>query len=157
MTSEGQALKDQGMERALSPETIEEWKEQFRSATVTLAKSGNGFTSEDVLDRVGLPSGTIKSNANNAVGAMMNGLARRGVICKTTERRPSRRPSSHAAELVVWKGNDVEVTHNEENTSPVCPGCGSADGMRRIYVIASVDHYSCLNCRTKHQVDRRQP
>lgn len=112
----GGVLKEYGMALALMPETLEEWKEEFTKAATWLASGHETFTSEDVLDLVGLPSGTIKSNANNAVGAMMNGLARRGVIGKTGERRPSQRPSSHGAELTVWAG--LRASETREPDSP---------------------------------------
>lgn len=96
--------KDRGTALALSPETLDEWRERFRRAVEALARDGRTFTSEDVVDLVGLPAGEHGTNRNNAVGAMMNGLARRGVIRKTDRRVPSARPSSHGAELIVWAG-----------------------------------------------------
>jgi len=98
-------LKEEGMKRALSPPELTEWKIRFRECTWKLAQSGQMFTSEDVIAVVGLPAGEVAINANNAVGAMMNGLAKSGVIVKTQERRKSRRPNSHGAELAVWIGS----------------------------------------------------
>jgi hypothetical protein len=115
----GQELKEQGMARALSPDPLTVWKADFKDVALTFAQTGVTFTSEDVLDLVGLPSGSIKSNANNAVGAMMNGLARTGVIGKTGDRRPSKRPSSHGAELTVWVG--LRASETDETTHPADP------------------------------------
>lgn len=98
----GQKAKEEGMALALSPDPLTEWKAAFRSTVTTWAGQGKRFTSEDVTDYIGLPSGAKGMNANNAVGAMMNALARKGIIRKTYHREPSRRPSSHGAELVVW-------------------------------------------------------
>ena len=101
--SAGSALRDEGMALALSPDRLATWKDTFRVTVQYLAHHGARFTSEDVVSIVGLPNGEIAKDANNAVGAMMNGLAKRGVIRKTSERRPSRRPTSHGAELAVWE------------------------------------------------------
>jgi hypothetical protein len=102
--SSGTALKEQGMSLALSPDRLSEWKRAFRRSVISHAANGHAFTSEDVLDDVGLPSSEIATNANNAVGAMMNAMAKMGYITKTNERRVARRPSSHGRELAVWIG-----------------------------------------------------
>lgn len=99
----GFILKDNGMTLALAADDITEWKRRFDDAARYLASTGAPFTSEDVTSITGLPRNT-GTNANNAVGAMMNALARKGVIRKTGERKPSRRPSSHGAELTAWRG-----------------------------------------------------
>jgi hypothetical protein len=99
---EGLVNKEHGMERALK--SYEEWQSAFRKEVRTLAATRMPFTSEDVVEIVGLPSGEIGKDANNAVGAMMNALAKEGVIAKTGNRALSRRPSSHGAELTLWKG-----------------------------------------------------
>ena len=77
---------------------------EFVAAVVKLLRYNPDaqFTSEDVLQRVGLPRPAGTSNANNAVGAMMSGLAKRGIIRKTSKRRPSTRTSSHGREIAVW-------------------------------------------------------
>lgn len=98
----GLERKDEGMALALTPEGITEWKQAFRD-TVFAFPRGRRFTSEDVLAIVGLPTGEVAKDANNAVGAMVNGLAKRGLIRKTITRVPSRRSSSHGAELIVWE------------------------------------------------------
>lgn len=97
----GLELKERGMERAREVFDVQEWKARFIETVTRMAATGRSFTSDDVLLFVGLPRES-KTNANNAVGAMMNGLARRGVIRKTTERRPAIRACSHGRELAVW-------------------------------------------------------
>lgn len=92
--------KARGQSHALS--AAHEYRNRFRLAVVLLCMNRERFTSEDVVERVGLPTGEVGINHNNAVGAMMTGLARQGIIRKTGERRASRRPSSHGAELIVW-------------------------------------------------------
>jgi hypothetical protein len=98
----GQERKATGMTQALSADVVQDWKDRFRSA-VEGFEPGRRFTSEDVLALVGLPSGEVGMNANNAVGAMMNGLARRRLIVKTGARVLSRRSSSHGAEILLWE------------------------------------------------------
>ncbi len=95
--------KEEGMAKATS-HAHAEWKDEFRQAVRDLAATYVPFTSEDVLSETGLPSGQIGKDMNNAVGALMNGQARQGVMRKTGRRVLSRRPSSHAAELTEWIG-----------------------------------------------------
>lgn len=104
LTQLGLELKEQGMEQARRAPDVQTWKAEFVAAVQEMVDRGWVFTSEDVLSVVGLPRVEVGVNANNAVGAMMNGLAKRGIIKKTAERRKSRRPSSHGAELAVWAG-----------------------------------------------------
>jgi hypothetical protein len=99
----GLVAKDLGVSQALAANDIQEWKAQFRRHATFLAGTGDTFTSEDIIDYVGLPRDS-EMNANNAVGAMMTVLAREGVIRKTKERRVSKRPLSHGREIAVWAG-----------------------------------------------------
>lgn len=100
----GLHLKERGQTQADAAEDVQAWRVAFVAAVVKLLRYNPSaqFTSEDVLERVGLPRPDGTSNANNAVGAMMSGLARRGVIRKTAKRRPSVRASSHGREIAVW-------------------------------------------------------
>ena len=99
----GLVAKDLGVSQALAANDIQEWKAQFRRHATFLAGTGDTFTSEDIIDYVGLPRDS-EMNANNAVGAMMTVLAREGVIRKTKERQVSKRPLSHGREIAVWAG-----------------------------------------------------
>jgi hypothetical protein len=100
---DGLDLKEAGMQQALE-HALDEWKDRFRATVTHLANTGLPFTSETVIAEVGLPTSQIASNANNAVGAMMNGLSRKRVIRKTGRRVLSKRASSHGAELTEWEG-----------------------------------------------------
>ena len=97
----GLELKEHGMEQARQAYDVQTWKARFAETVEEIAARGLPFTSEDVLARIGLPR-EAKMNANNAVGAMMNAMAKKGVIQKTTERRQAMRYSSHGRELAVW-------------------------------------------------------
>ena len=97
---EGKILKEEGMDLALSNADYS-WKEEFRDVVLGLL-DGKEFTSEDVIEVVGLPNGGPGLHKNNAVGAVMAGLAKQGHIAKTGRHVSSRTKSSHAAELTVW-------------------------------------------------------
>lgn len=99
----GTEAKREGMARALQPQELVRWREQFREAVTMWAERGVPFTSEDITDTIGLPRG-IAQNKNNAVGAMMNGMAVRGIIRKTGRRVQSTRSHSHAREILEWVG-----------------------------------------------------
>lgn len=100
----GLTAKDAGVAAALAPNDVQDWKQRFEAEAIRLGREGAYFTSEDIVKAVGLPRTDVGTNANNAVGAMMNALSRKGVIRKTRIRRLSQRPTSHGAELAVWAG-----------------------------------------------------
>lgn len=95
--------KEHGMRQALD-NAATEWKADFRRTVKRLAATRKPFTSEDVTAEVGLPRGSVASNRNNAVGAMMNALAKSQVIVKTGRHVKSRSPRSNGAELIEWVG-----------------------------------------------------
>ena len=104
-SDEGRAAKDEGMNRAL--DAAAEWRESAYATIAVLARSGEPFTSEDVVALVGLPVGGVGTNRNNAVGAVMNASAKRGWIVKTGRRVTAKRRTLHAAELTEWTGAEV--------------------------------------------------
>ena len=110
MSQLGLDLKERGMEQAKAAYDVQAWKQRFVAAVKHLVEKGHRFTSEDVIDLVGLPRTDGVMNANNAVGAMMNALARRKVIVKTSHRTQSARASSHGREIAVWSAHP-EVSH----------------------------------------------
>jgi hypothetical protein len=99
---EGHSLKEVAMESVIAG-TDDEWKGAFIKAQEELASTGQPFTSETVIDCVGLSdeAGSLK---NNVVGALMAAASKRGLIQKTGEHVSSSRPRSHGAELTVWVG-----------------------------------------------------
>lgn len=103
---QGLEFKESGMEQAIQTayRSYPEWKDAFVAAIERLASYMVPFTSEDVIAVCGLPTGQIRDHANGAVGALINAAARRGVIRKTGRRVPSKRPSSHGADLAEWIG-----------------------------------------------------
>ena len=99
---EGKAAKDEGMSRAL--DAAVEWREAAYAAINSLASTRRPFTSEDVVAAVGLPAGGVRTNRNNAVGAVMSAAAKRGWIVKTGRHVTAKRKQLHAAELIEWTG-----------------------------------------------------
>lgn len=99
----GDELKAEGMANALvaSPD---EWRALARETVEWLAERGEPFTSEDLTRYVGLPNpDATEANRNNAVGAIISGAARRGLIRRVGIENARRAPS-HAAALGVWVG-----------------------------------------------------
>ncbi len=99
---EGQSLKTAGMNLATSGAPT--WTQLARAAVEWLAARPDPFTSEDVIDIVGVPRPDAGANRNNAVGAVMSGCARAGIIRKTGQYVETRRPTSHARIVAQWEG-----------------------------------------------------
>jgi hypothetical protein len=101
MTLEGDRLKDAGMAQAIA--AVPTWSQLARAVIEQLADRGTPFTSEDVTRIVKLPRGIVRQNRNNAVGAVMAGAARRGIIRQIGTTKASR-SSQHSAVIGVWIG-----------------------------------------------------
>ena len=99
---EGLVRKEDGMDAALK-NADQAWKASFVECVERFAAKRVSFTSEDIIDEVGLQN-SIGMNKNNAVGAIMNGCAKRGIIIKTGRHVQSRRPRSNGAEITEWVG-----------------------------------------------------
>jgi hypothetical protein len=97
----GDALKQEGMTRAL--DAAAQWRARAWLAMHELAADGEPFTSEDLVELVGLPRRVEGANTNNAVGAIFSAASRRRLIERVGIRN-ARRPALHAAALTVWKG-----------------------------------------------------
>ena len=102
--AEGERRKQAGMNLA-ADHVADAWKDAFRRTVESLARTGAPFTADDVIGYVGLPTGSETQNRNNAVGAMLNGLARRKVIVQTGQYRKGTRPASHSRMIAEWRGN----------------------------------------------------
>lgn len=79
------------------------WTLAAHEAMRTLAASGRTFTSEDLTDMVGLPSGDVGTNRNNAVGAVVSWAVRTGLVVAVGQTK-STRARSNAAKLSVYVG-----------------------------------------------------
>lgn len=96
----GALARDAGMAAAAA--AAPDWTELAKQAVRFLAATGTDFTIDDVIERAGLPNDS-KSNANNAVGALMSGAAKRRIIERVGYTRTSRR-LGHARSVAVWRG-----------------------------------------------------
>ena len=100
---------------------LAEWKLEFRQVAHRLALSGRPFTSEDIVDVVGLPSGEHEQNKNNAVGTMMMTLHREKAIKKTGKKARQRSRVSHST-TTVWVGASSKPQAIGRKRQ--CPVCG---------------------------------
>jgi hypothetical protein len=89
------------MEWAL--EAKKEWTQRATGALLALAESGRQFTSDDLVDIVGLPSGATRTAANNAVGALFARYSRKKVI-KSCGAKATGRHTSHGRAIRIWIG-----------------------------------------------------
>lgn len=81
------------------------WWDRARARVQYLAHLGDPFTVEDVIAEVGLPN-NVTSNANNAVGALISRMAKKGLI-KRIGYTQAARPESHARAIAVWQGRSA--------------------------------------------------
>lgn len=97
--AESQARADTGTQQALSSAIALPWSVL---AQQWLAGRDHRFTSEDLVAAIGLPSGAVGANRNNAVGALIRTWSRRHQIMRVGY-QPSLRVESHGALLSVWE------------------------------------------------------
>lgn len=107
----GLADAQRGMAQALDAK--QEWALHAKTVLRQLCRTGRPFTSEDLTDVVGLPTGTTATNRNNAVGAIINAYAKTGMIMRVGD-RPARNRSSHGHRIAVWQG--FKVWEQESDT-----------------------------------------
>jgi hypothetical protein len=115
---EGEQRKEEGMEKALSNTSTSEWQEAAKLWLWRLP-AGRTFTAEDLVDAVGLPVGEESAGKNNAVGALMNGIAKRGVIRNTSDYTKAKRPASHGRVIAVWERTLLGKEPNVHSSTPV--------------------------------------
>lgn len=94
-------LKQHGMQLALDAQPV--WADDAFEAIKMLASRKVEFTSEDVLEITGLPSGGVGMHKNNATGAVMSKAARAGIIRKVGY-TTAKRKASHSSVHAVWIG-----------------------------------------------------
>ena len=96
MSASGQALKRAGMVAASS--AAGPWNDEADQAILELARSGEEFTADQLIERVGMPE------HRNAVGARLSAAARRGWIQRTGDRQADNRAEQHARRVSLWIG-----------------------------------------------------
>jgi hypothetical protein len=86
------------------------WKQGARGAICSLAASGERFTSDDLLNLVGLPDPDHEPNArNNAVGSVFRWAAGEGLI-ETVGVTKSQLPTRKGGIVRVWQGRTEDTT-----------------------------------------------
>lgn len=99
--AEGLARKGAGT--ALAIEAVPTWADHARAAVMTMAVTGQPFTSDDLYQRVGLPHSS-EPNDNNAVGALFSSMAKAGIIRATGRFPRTRRAAGHGRRIQEWVG-----------------------------------------------------
>lgn len=64
---------------------------------------GLTFTTDDVWRALARASVTVSTHEPRAMGAVMRGLQRDGVVVNTRTYQPSARPECHARPIPVWR------------------------------------------------------
>jgi len=132
----GEARKDAGQAAALTKH--EEWQQSVKAFVINL-RGREKFTAEHVVAYFGLPTNGHGINKNNAVGAIMTGLAKRGYIRKTGDYVKSSRPERHGGMVAVWERTLLGKEPNDSQPHPVpvptdaaahtvCRYCGESNG-----------------------------
>ena len=98
----GPILKATGIAR-VSAATSPEWMEMAMEDITHRAAYGYPFTSEDVTMFAGQPTDVHGNPKPNAIGAVFNAAARRGLIVRTGYQQATR-ASRHAGMISVWRG-----------------------------------------------------
>jgi len=138
------------MALALSKASVSDWQTQAHSWLYALPGKRR-FTSEDLVDAVGLPTGAEASGKNNAVGAVMNAAAKKGVIRNTHDYVKTKRPASHGRIIAVWERTLLGKEPNVYSSTPVpvptdaspdCPECGD----KLVRHLTDDCAYGCLRC-----------
>ena len=111
-SEEGQRRKREGMARALAAAAAAAWRADAQIVLRNLALAGEPFTSETIIEQIGLPSGQVGQHRNNAMGGLLSGAARRGQI-RAVGWTYARRATSHAEKLTLWKGTG----HAQQSTA----------------------------------------
>jgi hypothetical protein len=77
-----------------------DWLETARLVVVSLAKTGQPFTADDVWDK--LAGHSAVTHEPSALGAVMRKVASAGLIRATGDYVKSRRPEAHQRPIRVW-------------------------------------------------------
>lgn len=81
-----------------------DYRHRFIAEIRRLCRLNKTFTVDDVVGVAGLPHKS-RTNANNAVGALMRYCAEQGWIHKTGRHVKSTRPLSNGREIPVWQAH----------------------------------------------------
>lgn len=96
----GADLKAEGMDSAMKPKPSKVYQGRLEDALLHF-KVRDTFTVEQLTGIAGRPE--IWGAHFNSVGAIVNGMAKRGLIEKTGRMVQAQRPNMHATELAQWR------------------------------------------------------
>ena len=83
------------------------WLDRARVEALALARSGAKFTSDDLIDRVGVPDDGHSANGrNSAIGSVFRELSKQGWI-ETTGSKRSSQPHRKGGRVQVWVGTEA--------------------------------------------------
>ncbi len=83
----------------------ERWRGAAWAVMRELAATGQGFYSDDLVERVGWPDdGHGPNGANGAIGSLFRQAAALGLIVKTGRVRTSRQPRRKGGMIQEWRG-----------------------------------------------------
>lgn len=117
-SAEATRRKEDGIDKALRKAATLKWQKAAEDWLWDLP-AGHRFTSEELVDVIGLPVGREAAGKNNAVGALMNGIAKKGVIRNTQQYVKTSRPASHSRVVAVWERTLLGKDPNVHSSSPV--------------------------------------
>lgn len=106
---EAEELATDGMEAAYRHSTTE-YKRAARERLTWLIQHYNTFTSDDIvnhLNRIGVVGN------HSALGALIKGASRAGLITATGEFRESNRRERHKQTVRIWKSNIVKERYEK--------------------------------------------
>jgi hypothetical protein len=89
-----------------------------------LAPTHQPVHSEMITDRIGKPRGETGQHRNNAVGSIMSGAAKRGILIPI-DRMNAEHPESHAnnRNVWIWTGKVLAPEKGKKiYPCPLCPG-----------------------------------
>jgi hypothetical protein len=95
----GEERKQAALAAVVEKSPAQTYKENLESALFSFAH-GARFTAEQLTGIIGRPPEGVHFNA---VGAIVNGMATRGLIRKTGRMVKSIRPGMHSTELAEWE------------------------------------------------------
>jgi hypothetical protein len=84
------------------------WRSWARYKLEELAETGEPFTSDDLMERAGVPDPDHQANgAMNQVGALFREAAGRGLIVSDGRVVKSRQPHRKGGAVRVWRGSET--------------------------------------------------
>ena len=97
-------LRDAALEQ-VEANANAEWFEVAIDSVRQLATENKYFTTDEVWCYLKKHWSQLSTHNNSAMGAVMRTASKRGIVSATDRFSESKRPSSHARPIRVWKSN----------------------------------------------------